>query len=262
MNRQQFIDYIKSPEKLNEDTAIKLEEIVREYPYCQTADILYAANLCKENHIKFNDQLKVASAYAADRKILKQLINSVRTTDHPDFQTKSAAKPKKTDKVRKSEVIKESNLSELINLLTQEINLVQIKSSGEISDSEKDNLNRLTEKLELLLVQLYSTSEPQQDEQPSAGLKSEYNFDHLEELSHTETSDFDQNKLIEKFIKEEPKIAPVSKSSFFDPVDFAKQSLVDNDNVVSETLAEIYYKQGNLAKALKIYKKLSLENPE
>lgn len=60
MNRQQFIDYIKSPEKLNEDSAIKLEEIVREYPYCQSADILYAINLCKENHIKFNDQLKLS----------------------------------------------------------------------------------------------------------------------------------------------------------------------------------------------------------
>ena len=70
------------------------------------------------------------------------------------------------------------------------------------------------------------------------------------------------SELIDKFIHDEPKIDPVSKSEFFDPIDFAKQSLVDNEEIVSETLAKIYYKQGNLLKAIKIFKKLCLVNPE
>jgi len=267
MNRQQFIDYIKSPEKLNEDSAIKLEELVKEYPYCQTVDILFALNLCKEKHIKFNDQLKIASAYASDRKKLKQLINSVRETDQPKFfpekskvKTSSEPKPSKPETIIDSE---KAGISELINLLTQEVNLVQIKFSGNLSNQEIEELNKLADKLSFLLDQVYSSTESKEDEKQSLTVSlGEYSFDHLETLPEKESNKLSKNKLIDKFIEEEPKIAPVSKSSFFDPVDFAKQSLIDNDNVVSETLAEIYYMQGNLSKALKIYRKLSLENPE
>ena len=70
MNRQQFINYIKSPEQLNEESLFQLESLVKEYPFFQTAESLLALNLVLENNIKFNDQLKLASAYAADRKLL------------------------------------------------------------------------------------------------------------------------------------------------------------------------------------------------
>ncbi len=267
MNRQQFISYIKSPEKLNEESAVKLDELVKEYPYCQTADILFALNLYKENHIKFNDQLKIASAYASDRKILKRLVNSIREIDQPDIHPKkpttkilSEAKSYVTEKQIEAD---KTDISELINLLTQEVNLIQIKSSGELSNQETEELNNLIDKLTSLLDQVYSSPESEINEKLTfSSSVSEYSFDHLEVLPEKESNKLTKNKLIDKFIREEPKIAPVSKSSFFDPVDFAKQSLIDNDTVVSETLAEIYYSQGNLSKAFKIYKKLSLENPE
>jgi len=267
MNRQQFISYIKSPGKLNEESAVNLDEIVKEYPYCQTADILFALNLYKENHIKFNDQLKIASAYASDRKVLKRLVNSIREIDQPDIHPKkpttkilSETKPAKTEKQIEAD---KTGISELINLLTQEVNLIQIKSSGELSNQETEELNNLVDKLTFLLNHVYTSPESEIDKKLTISSSySEYSFDHLEVLPEKESNKLTKNKLIDKFIREEPKIAPVSKSSFFDPVDFAKQSLIDNDTVVSETLAEIYYSQGNLSKAFKIYKKLSLENPE
>jgi len=88
----------------------------------------------------------------------------------------------------------------------------------------------------------------------------EYDLGHLEEIPSEKPKQIKNADLIDKFIKEEPRIVP--KPTFFDPLDVARNSLLDNETVVSETLAEIYYKQGNLSKAMKIYKKLSLVNPQ
>jgi hypothetical protein len=69
--------------------------------------------------------------------------------------------------------------------------------------------------------------------------------------------------LIDKFITEEPKISrPGVKQDFFSPVNMAKQSVEDANEFVSETLANIYLKQGSYAKAIKAYETLSLKFPE
>ncbi len=67
-------------------------------------------------------------------------------------------------------------------------------------------------------------------------------------------------ELIDRFIKNEPKITP--KREFFNPVDKAKRSSLDNEDIVSETLAKIHLQQGNPEKAIKIYEKLILIYPE
>ena len=42
----------------------------------------------------------------------------------------------------------------------------------------------------------------------------------------------------------------------------AKKSVEDNDMIVSETLARIYIDQGNIEKAIHIFRKLSLLYPD
>ena len=70
-----------------------------------------------------------------------------------------------------------------------------------------------------------------------------------------------KNVLIEKFILEEPRISP-PKVTFFNPTDTSLRSNVDDEEIISETLARLYANQGNIQKAIHIYEKLSLLNQE
>ena len=66
--------------------------------------------------------------------------------------------------------------------------------------------------------------------------------------------------LINEFIANQPKIKP--KKEFYSPENMAKKSLVDNENIVTETLAKVYADQGNISKAKSIYEQLILRFPE
>jgi tetratricopeptide (TPR) repeat protein len=70
-----------------------------------------------------------------------------------------------------------------------------------------------------------------------------------------------KEEIIEKFIREEPRISR-PKSEFYNPSESSLRSSQDEDDIVSETLAKLYSQQGNNAKAIRIFQKLSLLFPE
>lgn len=67
--------------------------------------------------------------------------------------------------------------------------------------------------------------------------------------------------ILDKFIRENPSIAR-PKSEFYSPVNMAKQSAEESEEIVSETLAKIYTKQGLYKKAITMYEKLGLHYPD
>jgi len=264
MKKQEFIDFMKSPGTMSRDSIPPLEQLVRDYPYFSTAGILYTLNLQKENSIKLNDQLKLASAYSVDRKILKQLIKSVQLLSNGENAYIEMKDGLSSNVVEQETVfLKRENVNEN----DEDLNLPQLigvfqKELGKIANNHRNspeflNLLNLAGKLEMLLEE-----HKQQKEPPAKHYFEEYGLDSLEELPPHEEKPISNSKIIDKFIKEEPRIITENQTSFFNPVDFAEQGLMDNEEIVSETLAGIYYDQGNLAKAIKIYKKLSLLNPE
>jgi len=81
--------------------------------------------------------------------------------------------------------------------------------------------------------------------------------------NHTENKNqqkLEKYRIIDKFIKTKPKITP--KKEFFSPIDKAKESVIDKEEIVSETLAMIYINQKNYQKAISIYEKLIVLNPK
>ena len=75
MTREQMLDYLDHPDQLNEKNLIELKEILDEYPYFQSAHLLYVRNLSNEKNFRFASQLKVSAIHATDRSVLYQLLN-------------------------------------------------------------------------------------------------------------------------------------------------------------------------------------------
>ena len=76
--------------------------------------------------------------------------------------------------------------------------------------------------------------------------------------SEKKTKEYD---LINSFIESNPNIKP-EKNKFFSPTETAKTSLVENNELVTETLARVYLEQQHFEKAIEAYKKLSLKYPK
>ena len=68
--------------------------------------------------------------------------------------------------------------------------------------------------------------------------------------------------LIDNFIEKEISISKPKKKDFFKPIDVAKESLIENHELVHLTLAKVYLEQGHYEKAISAYKKLSLKYPK
>jgi len=75
MNPEQFIECLDHPEKLDDTSIVRFSEIVREYPFCQPAQLMYLKSLQNEGNIRFNRQLKITAAYAPERRSLFELLH-------------------------------------------------------------------------------------------------------------------------------------------------------------------------------------------
>ena len=89
IDKQSFENLVRNPDKLNLSTIPQLEKLIEQFPYCQTAHLLYLKNLKIAGNINFKQQLRIAAAYAGDRAMLRKLI---------EVPGKREEKPKKESK--------------------------------------------------------------------------------------------------------------------------------------------------------------------
>ena len=84
---------------------------------------------------------------------------------------------------------------------------------------------------------------------------------HSEENIQKVKKDPEVESILDKFLRENPVITR-PKAEFYSPVNMARQSAEESEEMVSETLAQIYVRQGLYKKAILTYEKLVLLYPD
>jgi hypothetical protein len=296
MERIQFEQYLRNPEEMNATSTAALEEIIREFPYCQSARLLFAKNLKDENNVIFHKKLKLAAVYAGDRSRLRDLLHNKPITTISDVDIDKAKEfdrgnefkgytpeTSKPDYVEKQEEIKSEDIP-VRNVSNREERFYKVRAKLDELNAEKKRIEALIadEESRKILTQdqpVHEENQPSADEhvaqdnsvydeiQKALDEQSEIIPDYFEDISNTiprkGEEAFNKMKLIDKFIEDEPTIGRAeAETTFFDPDENASKSLSVPDDLVSETLAKINLQQGKIAQAIKIYEKLSLKFPE
>jgi len=317
MNQQRFISLIKNPEQLETGNSTEIKDLLDQFPYCQSAQLLYLLSLLHENDIRYESRLKLAAAYAGDRTILKDLVvefdklatekvifgldsdlpesaddpekvnqeevkpvepviskpdkqvekdeSPARVKSHEEAKEKDKTPPAKTeDRSKESDEIKRKwkrftkketrNLKAELDKIRAEIEELEllIEETGKKVEKTKQDQDKLKSRAKPA-VKIPKKAKPSVKGKTTVADKKEEKP--VEKMQKT------KSEIIDRFIQNSPRISR-SKSDFFNPVDWARKSAIDKEEIVSETLAKIYHNQGNTEKAIKIYKKLSLKYPE
>ena len=228
MNVREFNTLLEKPSEINAEKLPQLEQLSSEYPYFQPARILYLLGLRKFKDHRYERNLPVVAAYSLDRSRLREQILDMDTLSDEKI----------TEALNSSSLINEKQkLEEQLRLLDE-----QIQSELEEIEIRRAQLRELIQEKKEMLGNL------------EHGPKEEI------ETAEKSPRALPKDEMLEEFLEEQKDIKRAG--DFYNPIEKAHRSLVDSENIVSETLAKILVTQGNFQKAIKIYKKLSLKYPE
>jgi tetratricopeptide (TPR) repeat protein len=228
MTIEELNHYIAHPQYLNKSTLPDLRQLVEMYPYCATFSLLYAKNLSNINDIQFGAYLQKAAMQAYHRDALQQLIAIPAATEPAPADpepVKSLSEPSAESKT----------VPELVESLSK-------------PSAESKTVPELVEGPSFDLIQ-DEAKEIKGPEEETA----------IPERSET-YKPFKQQDLIDKFIATNPKIQFNNKFEYEDPTGSWQET--ESETIFTESLAKIYIKQGQYAKALQIFEKLNLKYPE
>jgi len=253
MDSKQLIGYMMRPERLKDDTVKEVEQLVADYPYFAIGQALLSVAYMNVDDKRYEQQLKHASSCVPNRDKLRQftLLARHRLLSEPV----TPALPDEfvpTDNVFsniESIDTKDESQSNIIREKVFIIPEIDLRSSHEELSAEMALLEEKRKSLDELKAIIAARLKEIEEEK----LQKEAGKPIAKKLSRKE--------LIDKFITENPSISR-PKAEFYNPLTVAQNSIIDQENIVSETLAKIYEQQGYVEKAISIYEKLRLKYPE
>jgi len=241
MNKDEFTKYLQSPETLDIKSVNDLEGLIKEFPYCQSTRILLTLNLFKEKDIRYDSELKTTAVYVSNRGLLRKHLDRLNIESSkvflPDEEGVKSTDSKQSEKLPTEKADKDLKPEDG----------KKVDKPKVVAKDEAANIAEVKTIIERHISELEADLDQKVKKEPVSEKKSK--------------SVKPKKDIIDEFIKNEPSISR-PKTEFYDPVDKARESVVDNENIVSETLAGIFYDQGHIQKAIKIYQKLSLKFPE
>ena len=224
-------EYLEDPSKLNAETLPELKALVEQYPFYQVARLLYISNLYKLHSQDFGVELRKASSFVPDRAALFALTEGVNYTI-----------PSLNNNINIETEGDGTRTISLINRFLQEGGIETDDNYG--SRREQPSLIDLTTDYATYLMQQETRGADE-----STGPDGE-----VPKLKGAE--------LIESFIeetkgKQRMDIPDVDESEFTSP-----EFSLEEEEIYTESMVNIYIKQGRYQQALEILRKISLNNPK
>lgn len=296
MNIEQLISINQTPSKLEDVSLQELERIVSVYPYFGLGRVLLTKKMQQIQHLQLKKEIKKTAVAIPNRKLLyqflyqkdiqKTIIDSEETlkeeakTSSQEIQIEKPNAPISSEEEASSFATPVEIQPKSKKAFEKPIDL---KSLGKQKTEEIDFLERqiIGHTIEHVLSQeikeqkeVIPSDSQKNDRQANPGGSQKFS-DWLTILDHDRfkgsriksdkkiESQFSEKSIIDSFLQKDVNIiTPTTEDSEFSPSNLARLSVVDDEEFVTETLANIYAKQGNLEKALKAYKKLLLKYPE
>ncbi len=272
-----------NPQKITAEDLSALDVIIKKYPYFQSARALQLKGLKNQESFRYNDTLKITAAYTADRDILFEYITSEKF-----IQNEISNLILQHDDSVKEIKVEAENVSEQISLeidkqLKAEMQKAEAILNPQLFERKVESVSHLVENKKTETIQ--KEQNPKEILQPNKPLEFTQTDTHsfaewlkltkaqpiirAEENSKEEEIKEEKERkseLIDKFIQENPKIAP----SEFNQNTAQKEERKNlstaytqtPDSLMTETLAKVYLQQKNYKKAIQAYKILILKNPE
>jgi len=242
----------------------EVKKLCSNFPEFSTAHLLKVRILEALGHEK-QKELKVAAVYSMNRKKLMQLVTEVKpsteTETEPDTPDASAAIIQFSDEpYQDAEVIIEQHApyasvepgTDLLELDEEAADeLLVLDEEGAESPEEENEEPDVDESAVGLLVE----KDEKDMEEPETEL------DEIPSIDRVDIQENKNNHLISSFIKDEPGPIRADKETELKG-DVSLASIREHDGFITDTLAQIYVKQGLFAKAIYAYEKLSLKYPE
>jgi hypothetical protein len=301
VNKAEFAILLEKPGSLNKSHFASLRAIAGDFPWFPAVHVLQAKALFNENHYEFEKQLRHTALRVPDRERLYQFIHGEEPQLPPGVQEQitdlvrenSTSPPQErhvdtpvaqpgpvnqeliTDPTPDNEAVEEtvaetgvgiaednvpvSPLTPVEPLEEPPVSTDQMRPA--IVESPVQEQHSFMEWLALQKENATRTpapgakekTEPPAEIEPSA-------LGEKEEAPPVKSNISQFESILDKFIRENPSISR-PKAEFYNPVSVAKHSVEEDEELVTETLAGIYYKQGAYKKAIRAYEKLCLIYP-
>jgi len=256
---------------LDEYSLEVLETIVEENPWFSLAHMALAKRYFDSNHSGYTDQLGKAAVYVGSPSILYDIImEPEQSLAHENVEPEI-----KQDSVAESDVVEETIEESNGEPTGPEETPEMIPTIPELDELETNLVvEAISDSIE---KEVTPVSTPEIVDEKAVGIDasnlsslSQWMLKRSGEVGFTsEPSSFREKltvsmspmDLIDRFIESSPKITP-KKVADYSTENLAKESLVEDESLITETMAKIYAQQGKLEKARRSYRLLILKYPE
>ncbi|HQQ95555.1 MAG TPA: hypothetical protein PLQ93_13455 [Bacteroidia bacterium] len=302
MLNQDMMKYMLAPQSLKQEDLSRLQKLVLDFPYFQPAHLLLSIAARMWDATVFQQSLHRTALVATDRNHLYNLIQDAERSalvNGTTAKTEEGDKRKNADE-NQAIILQELELVNSAQARTESVEMPEkpAQQAEVVPDPDQIMENEILKQRTVAIVEKEiiqkETTEVAREADMSGKSGSFADWLHLlkqsqgiplqerkreknqaeapEPVQNKETGTTDvqkerqkqkQRALIDKIIESSPGvIRPKEEAKFFTPEKKAKESLLENEHLVTETLAKIYAMQGNIAKAIRSYEILSLKYPQ